>query len=93
MQQPVQPHMLPDLKAYTHDDIPAQETWLDCATADGGRLRVVLLAADRQAAVPLLARTQAVACRRRLPTLSSYSIRGSSKGRDASLGSSLPEQT
>jgi hypothetical protein len=34
MQQPTQPHMPPDLKAYTHDDIPAQETGLDCATAD-----------------------------------------------------------
>ena len=47
--------MPPGLKAYTHDGIPAQETWLDCAIADGGRLRVVLLAADPQAAVPLLA--------------------------------------
>lgn len=53
--------MPPDLKPYTHDDIPAQETWLDCATADGGRLRVVLLAADPQAAVPLLARARVIA--------------------------------
>jgi len=40
--------MPPVLTAYTHDDIPAQETWLDCATADGGRLRVVWLTADPQ---------------------------------------------
>lgn len=45
----------------THDDMPAQETWLDCATADGGRLRVVLLAADPQAAAPLLARARSIA--------------------------------
>lgn len=60
MQQPTQPHIPPDLKAYTHDDIPAQETWLDCATADQGRLRVVLLAADPQAAAPLLARARSI---------------------------------
>lgn len=53
--------MQSDLKAFIHDDIPAQETWLDCATADGGRLRVVLLAADPQAAVPLLARARSIA--------------------------------
>lgn len=53
--------MPPDLKAYTHDDIPAQETWLDCAAADGGRLRVVLLAADPQAAASLLARASSIA--------------------------------
>lgn len=61
MQQPTQPHMPSDLKAYIHDDIPAQETWLDCATADGGRLRLVLLAADPQAAAPLLAQARSIA--------------------------------
>jgi len=50
-----------DLKTYTHDGIPAQETWLDCAIADGGRLRLVLLAADPQAAMPLLARARSIA--------------------------------
>ncbi len=34
------------MQPYAHDNMPAQETWLDCATADSGRLRVVLLAAD-----------------------------------------------
>nr|WP_314355414.1 hypothetical protein [uncultured Achromobacter sp.] len=53
--------MPPDLKAYTHDDIPAHETWLHGATADGGRLRMVLLAADPQAAAPLLARARSTA--------------------------------
>ena len=53
--------MPPDLKAYTHDDIPAHETWLHSATADGGRLRMVLLAADPQAAAPLLARARSIA--------------------------------
>lgn len=27
MQQPTQPHMPPDLKAYTHDNIPRDATW------------------------------------------------------------------
>lgn len=49
------------MQPYTHDNMPAQETWLDCATADGGRLRVVLLAADPQAAAPLLARARSIA--------------------------------
>ncbi|MBD9472332.1 hypothetical protein IB268_05410 [Achromobacter sp. ACM01] len=49
------------MRPYTHDHMPAQETWLDCATADGGRLRVVLLAADQQAAAPLLARARSIA--------------------------------
>lgn len=53
--------MPPDLKAYTHDDLPAHETWLHSATADGGRLRMVLLAADPQAAAPLLARARSIA--------------------------------
>lgn len=60
--------MPPVLTAYTQDDIPAQETWLDCATADGGRLRVVLLAADPQAtaATPKIPRRRSsnTACHR-----------------------------
>ncbi|WP_242702654.1 MULTISPECIES: hypothetical protein [Achromobacter] len=41
--------------------MPAQETWLDCAIADGGRLRVMLLAADPRAAAPLLAQARSIA--------------------------------
>jgi hypothetical protein len=49
------------MQPYIHDNQPAQETWLDCVTADGGRLRVVLLAADPLAATPLLVRARAIA--------------------------------
>ena len=61
MQETTQPPTPLDLKTYIHDDIPAQETWLDCAIADGGRLRVVLLAAEPQAAITLLARARSIA--------------------------------
>ncbi|MCG2598390.1 hypothetical protein [Achromobacter insuavis] len=44
----------------THDGVPAQESWLDCAIADGGRLRLVLLMADPRAALPLLDRARQI---------------------------------
>lgn len=40
----------PALQAITFEDLPAHEAWLDSAAADDGRLRVVLLAQDADAA-------------------------------------------
>lgn len=49
------------LQPCVHDGIPARETWLDCVSADGGRLRLVLLAEEVRATATLLASARAIA--------------------------------
>ncbi|CAB3689362.1 hypothetical protein LMG1866_01979 [Achromobacter ruhlandii] len=49
------------LRPCTHDAVAAREGWLDCAQADGGRLRLVLPTVDAREAAALLARARVIA--------------------------------
>mgnify|MGYP001099388791 CR=1 FL=1 len=49
-----------DLHPYVHDGVPAQETALASPAAQGGSLRLVLLAAEPGAAIALLARAREI---------------------------------